>query len=92
MKITVNYFGQLRQITGKDTDGEDCPEQTGLAALISNLALRYGDKFSRIVLDEAGQLRPSILISVNGNIVDKKSPPALKDGDQVSLLTAMAGG
>ena len=92
MKITINYFGQLRQITQKDSDSENCDDRTDLTALMNDMASRYGEKFSKIVLDEAGQLRPSILISVNGNIADKKSPPALNDGDQVSLLTAMAGG
>jgi MoaD family protein len=92
MKVTVNYFGQFKQITGKETDDKDCPEPTGLCQLLTEIALHYGHKFQTVVFERADQLRPSVVVLVNGNVVDRDSPPSLNDGDEVSLLTAVGGG
>jgi MoaD family protein len=92
MKVKVNYFGQFKQITGKETDDKDCPETIGLCQFLTEIASHYGHKFKTAVFDQADQLRPSVVVLVNGNVVDKDRPPSLNDGDEVSLLTAIGGG
>ena len=92
MKVTVNYYGQLKQITNKDSESCDLSEQTDLNQMLAGLASQYGDKFKDFVFDQAGEIRVSLMISVNDNVVDKKPAPCLKDGDEVSILTPIAGG
>ena len=92
MKITVNYFGQLKQIAEKDADSGDYPEEMGLGDVLADLASRYDGKFKNIVLNDAGALRPALLVSVNDKAVDKGAPPVLHDGDQINLLPPIAGG
>ena len=92
MKITVNYFGQLKQIAEKDADSGDYPEQMGLRDVLADLASHYDGKFKNIVLDDAGALRPTLLVSVNNDAVGKGALPALHDGDQINLMPPIAGG
>ena len=92
MKVTVNYFGQVRQIAGKESEAGDYRESLGLCELVADLAEKYGSEFRGIVLDASGQLRPSLLALINGQAVDKGARAELKDGDEVTLLPPIAGG
>ena len=92
MKVTINYFGQLRLLAGKDFEDVQCDEQVELCRLLAEMASRYGDKFKAIVLNKNGGPAETIIISVNGKVVYKKTPCRLSDGDDVTLLTPIAGG
>jgi len=92
MKITLNYFGQLRQTAGLESETIEPPDSTSLAQLLAERAQRFGPAFNKILLDPNSQPRPSVLIIVNGLTLDRKSPPALHDGDEISLMPAIAGG
>ena len=91
MKVTLHYFGQLRQAAGLES--EECEiSGDGLKDLVAERAAAYGETFRKIILDETGKFRPSAMILVNGAAVEKVNPPALRDGDAVNLLSAIAGG
>jgi MoaD family protein len=92
MKISINYFGQLATITGTASESREVAGGADARTLLSAVAAQYGDGAKRIILDDAGNLRPSLIVMVNGAVIDKGKPLALKDGDAVSLLPAIAGG
>jgi MoaD family protein len=92
MRVTINYFGQLGQLAGKASEDCECGDRMGLRELLCDLGTRYGGDFGRMVMDDTGRPRLSLLIAVNGEAVREASFPALKDGDQVTLLPPLAGG
>ena len=92
MMLNVKYFGQLRQMTGAENEECHLPDGATLAEAIADRGEAYGDGFRAIVLDRAGAVRPSLMVVVNGAAVDRADPPALRDGDEVFLLPAIAGG
>lgn len=92
MKVTVNYMGQLRYLTGKDSDQVDCAQGASLADLMTEASKKYDRRFVNIVLDETGKIRPSLIVIINGVSADKDAAPNFSDGDSITLLTAIAGG
>lgn len=92
MNVTVNYFGQLRQIVGRDSEPRECADSMGLGDLLADLAGEHGSEFRGMLMDEAGELRAYLLILVNGETIDKKAVCPLQDGDEITLLPPIAGG
>jgi molybdopterin synthase sulfur carrier subunit len=91
MSVTVRIPQPLRGLTGD----KSTVEGTGgsLSDLIANLESSYPGVKDR-VLDEAGDLRRFVNIYVNGDdvrFVDGLGT-SLKDGDEVSIVPAVAGG
>ena len=92
MTVTLEYMGQLRYLTGHNSDQIECSQGTSLAELLAAASKKYDDRFVNIVLDETGAIRPSLVVVINGVTVSKDDAPNLSDGDSVTLLTAIAGG
>jgi len=92
MKVTVKYFGQLRQVAGVESESGECPAGTTAQDYLKNVAKRYEATFYRILFDERGALRPSVILVINDAPIGKGQPCILKDNDQVTLLAAIAGG
>lgn len=91
MAINVRIPQPLRNLTGNQ------PTVTGegatLASLVANLEGAYPGIKDRM-LDDAGQIRRFVNIYVNGDDVrfmDGLGTP-LRDGDEVSIVPAVAGG
>lgn len=92
MNITVEYFGQLCELTGKNEEIRNISEGRDVIDLIYDLAETYGETFAAIVTDGAGGLRPSVLVVLDGNMVSTDADRNLRSGSVVKLLTAIAGG
>lgn len=92
MKLTVTLFGQLKRLL-KDHPAEcDCPEGASPAEALEVFFADCDPEARAIVFDAGRRLRPSLIVLVNGQPVSKETPRPLKDGDQITLLTAIAGG
>ena len=92
MKITLNYFGQLRHHAGCESESRSIADGCSLSDALREVAADHGPEFSVILLDDSGELRPSVMLLVNDTPVDKAALPALSNGDAVSVLPAIAGG
>ncbi len=91
MAVTVRIPQPLRNLTGEkstvQTDG------TNLGDAITNLEASFPGMRARL-MDETGQLRRFVNIYINGEdvrFVDGLGT-GLKDGDEVSIVPAVAGG
>lgn len=91
MAVVVRIPQPLRSLTGEKTSVE--ATGTSLDELIGNLETSYPGVKERI-LDESGQIRRFVNVYINGDDVrfaeGLQSP--LKDGDEVSIVPAVAGG
>ncbi len=84
--------GQLRQLANRESEECELNHASSLEEALADRTKSYGADFQRILFDDQGRLRPSVMITVNGAAIDKDEPPQLKDGDEIAMLPAIAGG
>lgn len=92
MQIRVNYYGQCRQIAGKESEIFEMPSGAGARDAIQRLAAMYGEKMEYLLLTEKGTPRRSIILAVNDVSVDPASSECLNDQDVLAVLPAVSGG
>jgi len=91
MKLTVSYSGMARSVARTASETFDLPAMTTLPDLLAQIAQRHGDKMAHLVTP-AHESLPSVLIFVGDEQVTWPSPPPLKDGDHIMLVSPIAGG
>jgi sulfur-carrier protein len=91
MAVTVRIPQPLRNLTGNQSTVE--ASGTSLADCITSLESSFPGVRERI-MDEGGELRRFVNIYVNGDDVRfiKGLQTELQDGDEVSIVPAVAGG
>lgn len=90
LKVRVKYLGAFTE-SAKSKE-EICELSVPLlSALIDKLVERNGEKFQTLLIDPAtGAIRGGTTLLVNGHRCDLQH--TLADGDDVTLLTPIAGG
>jgi MoaD family protein len=90
--IHVNFYGVLREITGKKSD-EIQLEWGSLGDLLGSLAKRYGGPFESIFF-KSKDLSSQVNIFVNHAVVPSERIPEIKlhHGDQIDLFVPVSGG
>lgn len=90
--MRVRFFALLRKDTGTGLAEVSAAEDVG--GLLAALSARFGPAFDRWVIDENGDLRPDIIVLVNGRNVrflgGLRTP--LKEDDEVAIFPPVAGG
>ncbi len=92
MSVTVRIPTPLRKFTGDQSNVEIAGAT--ISEVIDNLEALHGGIKERIVDDETGDVRRFVNIYVNEEdirVLDG-SNTAVKDGDQVTIVPAIAGG
>lgn len=88
--VTVKVTGPLGVVVGRRELTVELAGAT-LGDVVRELAARYGAKVTEQLLDEEGNLDFFYLAFVAGKRVHSLSA-AVKDGDEVLFIPAMAGG
>jgi len=92
VQVTINYFAQVRQAAGIESERLSLDDGVDIQTALSELAQGHGHDFRALVLDQAGAVRPGLLTVVNGQSVPSPQRHPLADGDEISLISAVAGG
>lgn len=92
MRIRVDYCGQSRQITGKDSEFIEVPSGARAGDAILRLASMYGEKMQYLLLSEKGTPRRSVILAVNDVSVDPGASEFLNENDVLAVLPAVSGG
>lgn len=94
MHVRVEFTGQLRTVIGQANDRVDLPEGATVAMLLVQLGQRCGEDARPHLLNESRQVRPSLLVAINGDAFPARQAAAivLREGDAVVLLPPIAGG
>jgi molybdopterin converting factor small subunit len=89
MIVGVRYLAQLRRLAGCTAEQIELPDPCTAAGLVAALVDRH-PALQPALVDEHGQVRRTILVFVG----DEQAGPdrLLGDGDEVTLLTPIAGG
>ncbi|MDA0337485.1 MAG: MoaD/ThiS family protein [bacterium] len=91
MAVTVHIPTPLRKLTGNESEVQ--VEAATVAALVEGLEEAYAGMKEKL-FDETGDIRRYVNIYINEEdirFLDGKDT-ALKDGDSVSIVPAIAGG
>lgn len=86
--IVVRYLAQLRPIAGRGEDRLPLAGPCTVAELLRRLAA--DERLRRALLDDAGEARASLLVFVGDERAEASR--LLRDGDEVTLMTPIAGG
>jgi molybdopterin converting factor small subunit len=89
MNIEVRYLAQLRPAAGRGAETVEAPDGCTVAALLRLLAGR-GERLRAVLLDQQGDVRATILAFVGEEQAERDR--VLRDGDEVTLMTPIAGG
>ncbi len=93
MNVSVKFFAQLRDLTGKKMKIEfDLDEGATISHLLEEL---YRDsKIKKHMLDEKGQINSDITILLNGREIKflEGMDTVLNSGDEISIFPLVVGG
>jgi molybdopterin converting factor small subunit len=92
MRVTVHYLAQLRRATKLAVESVELGAPATLGELLVLLVQTHGDQLRKLLLDEAGGPRSSLLVFINDEQTDHPRNCFLKDGDSVTFLSPIAGG
>ena len=90
MKVTVEYLAQLRDAAGTASAPVDLPAAATVGQLLERLADTGDERLRRMLVDDAGRPRTSLMVFVDDRKVRPEHP--LADGAVVLLGTPISGG
>ena len=90
MQITIRYMSQIKRAAACSSECVDIRDGSSLTDLLVHVAHQHGDAFRGMLLDDASTPRKSLLYFVGEEHADVSRP--LKHGDEVTILSPMAGG
>jgi molybdopterin converting factor small subunit len=65
---------------------------TDLSGVLTQAARGHNERFGRILFASNGTLSPNVIVLANDELISRRQPPLLRDGDAVSLIPAISGG
>ena len=91
-QVNVKFFGLVVEAANKQTHTQ--ANASTVRELLDNLSAEFGDGFRKKLFDPKGELQGFVNIFVNNTDVRhlKELDTPLKDGDEVLILPAVAGG
>jgi molybdopterin converting factor small subunit len=91
MQVTIQYAAQARNLLGRASESLELAGPTPVRELILRLS-RDHEKLRRLLVTDAGEPHPSLLLFVGEEQVESRSGHLLKAGDVISILPPIAGG
>src|SRR5208283_4665204 len=92
MRITINYWAQARQATGRASEQVELSGPPSIGELLGHLAQSHGDPLRRLVLNGDGMPHPSILLFIGEDQVAADGGRVLHPGEVLNILPPIAGG
>ncbi|MBC8498879.1 MoaD family protein [Candidatus Bathyarchaeota archaeon] len=94
IRIDVNYFSNVRALTGESGSTLELPERSSVRDLLIIVAARYGDELREYLFTDEGGLHSHVVVILNGRGVGvlEGLDTALDDGDRVAILPSIGGG
>ncbi len=93
MQIRLTYCGQARTLAGTATESVTIPEAaTAAQAVQAGSAIADNEQVRELLLTPDGKVRGNILLVVRDESCPPDEPGRLRDGDELTILTALSGG
>ncbi len=91
MRVTCSAYGHLCQTLGDEDVPLELPGGARLIDAVRSMAEHFGEDAHNLLLDSDDAVRPGLLLVLNDEMV-RRPDRTLKDGDQVTVLSVIAGG
>ena len=96
MNLRIRLYPPLNNTAGRDRLELSLGDRATIQALLDELVARFGSQFRRHLYDDRDQFIPAWCAFINNRAVYLNQPEALEtslsDGDEISLILALAGG
>jgi molybdopterin converting factor small subunit len=92
VRITVLFTTQLKAALGKSSEELELDRPARVGDVLERLRERHGDALQGLLYDAAGKLLPSVLLCVGDEQVSADHSVELREGDTITLLSAISGG
>ena len=92
MQIRIKYFAQLKSKAGKTSEVLKLESGQDLQECIKTVSERNDGRIDEILFDESGTYRDSVVLVINSRQVRYVENPKMNDGDELMILSPIAGG
>jgi molybdopterin converting factor small subunit len=92
MNITVRYEAQVRRAAGAPSQSLDVRDRATVRELIRRAAEKADEALRRLLLDEAGEIRSTVMVFVGDEHVPLTSRRPLVEGETVTITSPISGG
>ena len=92
MNIQIRYFAQVKKEAGKGSETLEMEAGINLQKCIEKLSTRHTKHFKEMLYDESGAYRDSVILIINNDQVRYAENPELKEGDELMIMSPIAGG
>lgn len=92
MQVTIGYETLLKRAAGRAADVLTLTNECTVADVVRAVASLHGDDVRPMLLDAAGNIRPSLLIFRGDEQVSWDAVTPVEDGDMLTLMSPISGG
>ena len=92
MQLTIRYETLLKRAAGVAVQTFEVADPCDVREVVRQLAQHACDSVRPMLVDETGQLQPSLLLFVNDQQIVGDCPHTISEGDEVTLMTPISGG
>ena len=92
MKIVIKYFAQVKVEAGKQSEQLDLKPGVTLQECVNEICKSKTSGFKKILFDENGSYGDTVVLILNSNQTRYDENPVLNDGDELMLMSPIAGG
>lgn len=92
MKIHIKYFAQVKKEAGKGSETLEFEAGIDLQKCIKILSAKHTKSFNEMLYDESGAYRDSVILIINNDQVRYAENPELNEGDELMIMSPIAGG
>ncbi len=93
MEIKVHYLSPFMEITEAKNEIIKTKKELTIAELLEQLVERYGERFAKFIYRyDANKQIEGYRVIIKKNDYLAKKDDFIKDGDQITLITAIIGG
>ncbi len=92
MNIKVKFTAQIKKEAGISSEFLEIEQGTTLQKCLSDLAERHSEGFKQILFKEDGEYRNSVLLAINNQQVKYSDNKVLNTGDELMIMSPIAGG
>ncbi|MDN5213656.1 MoaD/ThiS family protein [Fulvivirgaceae bacterium BMA12] len=92
MQIKMKYSAQLKREAGISEELVDLQPDQSFDHLLATIANQHSIGFRNVIFDDQNSRRKSLLIIQNGRQVNSEETLKLNNGDEILLMSPIAGG
>ena len=92
MQITINLDAQVRRAAGRESTTIDVADHSTVAGAVQKLAVASEEPLRKLLVDDSGAVRPTLMVFLNDEHVPLSSECQLASGAVLTITSPISGG